>query len=68
MPFLRTGVFVIDARRLSTSMPTLYVRAPHGNQPVVSGPLSVASRPPMIIVANTTTPTRNCICRSFMEA
>src|SRR5215212_2169596 len=47
-------------------MPTMYERRPHGSQLVVSGPLSVASSPPMIIVANTTTPTRNCICRSFM--
>src|SRR5438045_884997 len=47
-------------------MPTSYVRRPHGNQLVVSGPLSVANNPPIISVANTTTPTRNCICRSFM--
>src|SRR6476646_2269859 len=49
-------------------MPTVYERRPQGNQLVVSGPLSVANRPPMIMVANTTTPTRNCICRSFMAS
>src|SRR3954469_21893367 len=47
-------------------MPTINEWRLHGSQLVVIGPLSVASSPPIIIVANTTTPTRNCICRSFM--